>query len=45
VFADAPILQLVDSVEFLAATRSNVHGIYFEPAFSNWPAKYAWKTN
>jgi ABC-type transport system substrate-binding protein len=44
VFEDAPILQLVNSVEFLA-TRSNVHGIYFEPAFSNWPGKYAWKTN
>lgn len=43
VFADAPILQLFDSVEFLAS-NANVHGLYFEPAFSNWPGKYAWKT-
>jgi peptide/nickel transport system substrate-binding protein len=43
VFDDAPILQLVDSVEFLAAS-SRVEGLYFEPAYSNWPAKYAWKT-
>ena len=42
VFADAPILQLFDSIEFLAA-NADVEGIYFEPAFSNWPAKYAWK--
>jgi ABC-type transport system substrate-binding protein len=43
VFNDAPILQLFNSIEFLA-TNSRVQGIYFEPAFSNWPAKYAWKT-
>jgi ABC-type transport system substrate-binding protein len=43
VFADAPILQLFDSVEFLAM-NARVQGIYFEPAFSNWPGKYAWKT-
>lgn len=42
VFADAPILQLFDSVEFLA-TNADVKGLYFEPAFSNWPGKYAWK--
>ncbi|MDF1521992.1 MAG: ABC transporter substrate-binding protein [Trueperaceae bacterium] len=42
VFQDAPILQLFNSVEFLAAS-SAVEGIYFEPAFSNWPGKYAWK--
>lgn len=43
VFADAPILQLFNSVEF-APVSADVHGIYFEPAFSNWPGKYAWKT-
>ncbi len=43
VFADAPILQLFDSVAFLA-TNAQVKGLYFEPAFSNWPGKYAWKT-
>ncbi|CAN5674587.1 glutathione ABC transporter substrate-binding protein [soil metagenome] len=43
VFADAPILQLFNSIEFLAA-NARVHGLYFEPAFSNWPGKYAWKT-
>jgi len=42
VFQDAPILQLFNSVEFLAA-NAKVEGIYFEPAFSNWPGKYAWK--
>ena len=42
VFQDAPILQLFNSVEFLAA-NADVEGIYFEPAFSNWPGKYAWK--
>jgi len=41
VFQEAPILQLFNSVEFLAA-NADVEGIYFEPAFSNWPAKYAW---
>jgi ABC-type transport system substrate-binding protein len=40
---DAPILILFDSIDFLAA-NSSVQGIYHEPAFSNWPAKYAWKT-
>lgn len=43
VFADAPILQLFDSVEWLA-TNARVQGIYFEPAYSNWPVKYGWKT-
>ncbi len=43
VFEDAPILQLFNSVEFLAV-NSDVHGIYFEPAFSNWVGKYAWKS-
>ncbi len=42
VFEDAPILQLFDSVEFLVV-NAKVEGIYFEPAFSNWPGKYAWK--
>ena len=42
VFADAPILQLFNSIEFLAAS-AKVEGLYFEPAFSNWPGKYAWK--
>ena len=42
VFDDAPILQLFDAVEFLAAS-SNLRGLYFEPAFSNWPMKYGWK--
>lgn len=44
VFEDAPILQLFDAVEFLAV-NANLQGIYFEPTFNNWPAKYAWKTN
>ena len=39
---DAPILLLFDTVDFLAAS-TKVQGIYHEPAFSNWPAKYAWK--
>jgi ABC-type transport system substrate-binding protein len=43
VFDDAPILQLVDSVEFVPI-NARLRGVYFEPAFSNWPAKYAWKT-
>lgn len=43
VFEDAPILQLFDQVEFLA-TDSSVQGIYFDPTFNNWPAKYAWKS-
>jgi ABC-type transport system substrate-binding protein len=43
VFEDAPILQLFDAVEFLAASNA-VEGLYFEPTFSNWPVKYGWKT-
>lgn len=43
VFEQAPILQLFDTVQKVAM-RSNVKGVYFEPAGSNWPAKYAWKT-
>ncbi len=42
VFADAPILQLVDSIDSVAI-NANLRGVFFEPAFSNWPAKYAWK--
>jgi ABC-type transport system substrate-binding protein len=42
VFEDAPIIQLFDTVAFLAV-NADVQGIYFEPAYSNWPAKYAWK--
>lgn len=43
VVAEAPILQLFDSVETVAMSNK-VKGVYFEPAFSNWPAKYGWKT-
>lgn len=43
VFDDAPILQLFDSAEF-AATSPKVQGVYFDPAYSNWPVKYGWKT-
>lgn len=43
VFEDAPILQLFDSVEWLP-TSASVQGIYFEPAYSNWPMKYGWKS-
>lgn len=42
VFQDAPILQLVNSIEFVPI-NANLRGVYFEPAYSNWPAKYAWK--
>jgi len=42
VFADAPILQLVNAIEFVPIS-SRLQGVYFEPAFNNWPAKYAWK--
>lgn len=43
VYAEAPILQLFDAVESVA-TSNKVKGIFFEPAFSNWPVKYGWKT-
>ena len=41
VFDQAPILMLFDAVETVAM-RSEVEGVYFEPAGVNWPAKYAW---
>lgn len=37
----APILQMFDVLQ-LVATSSKVHGVYFEPAGNNWPAKYSW---
>lgn len=43
VFQDAPVLQLFNQVEFVPI-NADLHGVYFEPAFSNWPAKYAWKS-
>lgn len=43
VFEQAPILQLFNQVQFVPV-NADVQGVYFEPAFSNWPAKYAWKT-
>jgi ABC-type transport system substrate-binding protein len=41
VYDQAPILMLFDAVETVAM-RSEVEGVYFEPAGVNWPAKYAW---
>jgi len=43
VFEQAPILQLFNQVQFVPV-NADVQGVYFEPAFSNWPGKYAWKT-
>jgi peptide/nickel transport system substrate-binding protein len=37
----APILQLFDVIVSIAM-RSDVKGVYFEPAGNNFPAKYAW---
>jgi ABC-type transport system substrate-binding protein len=42
VFQDAPILQLVDAIEFVPI-NSKLQGVYFEAAYNNWPAKYGWK--
>jgi ABC-type transport system substrate-binding protein len=42
VFESAPILQLFDSVDFLAR-NARVQGIYHEATYTNWPGKYAWK--
>ena len=39
--SEAPVLQLFNQIHFVPV-NARVHGIYFEPAFSNWPAKYAW---
>jgi ABC-type transport system substrate-binding protein len=42
VFQDAPILQLVNAIEFVPI-NSKLQGVYFEAAYNNWPAKYGWK--
>jgi ABC-type transport system substrate-binding protein len=39
--SEAPVLQLFNQKHFVPVS-ARVEGIYFEPAFSNWPAKYAW---
>jgi ABC-type transport system substrate-binding protein len=38
---DIPIIQLFDQTAFMA-TRSDVKGVYFDPALINFPFKYAW---
>ncbi|UCC74233.1 MAG: hypothetical protein JSV86_06655, partial [Gemmatimonadota bacterium] len=40
---EAPVIQLFNQTHFVPIS-ADVHGIYFEPAFSNWPGKYAWKS-
>jgi hypothetical protein len=38
---DAPTIMLLDGSSSIA-TRSDVHGIYLDPAQTIWPVKYAW---
>jgi ABC-type transport system substrate-binding protein len=42
VFAEAPILQLFNAIDFLAM-NAKVQGVYHEATYTNWPGKYAWK--
>lgn len=43
VVRDAPGVMLFD-VQMQAPMKQNVQGVYLDPAYNMWPAKYAWKS-
>ncbi|MGQ0570371.1 MAG: ABC transporter substrate-binding protein [Armatimonadota bacterium] len=43
VVRDAPGILLFD-IQMQAPMKQNVQGVYLDPAYNMWPAKYAWKS-